>query len=679
MSSGLDWADPETLKKADPYLAWADATHYAGLRLPAEPGENDWWLVLIELAMPANGRSPLGRLLDQTGRAWVQIPRVYKELDARKKNFRYCTARVQRRFFQEVLSGGALVDVVTRYKLCTPVEYPVQALREDTEPSAVPLAGADGGPVIALIDGGLALGHSAFLRPDRTPRVAHFWRQDDHLGSRYLRDAARTGTPWPNAQGHWRPAETMGYGEQLDRAGIMDAMSASTYLGLVDEDALYRRLGLWDLDRLAHHGTHVLSLAAGPYRYPEQSGTEAAPPSWGVSSRDDLQTAEGCDLVAVQLAWANVLDTSGRSVDAHILDALMYVQAHCEDGASVVVNLSWGGNAGPHDGSSILEKAMIDWCDLRAGTSRIAVSAGNSYQARGHANEVLLQDESLELKWRILPECHTPSFMELWLDREVAGTGDLRVQVTPPGASVPLEIMAPGVVTWSPQGRPVATVVMLDKPTLGLGASMLLLAVEPTAGDAPGGWAPPGLWRVMVSNRGAERLEVCAYIERNDVAMGLFTGAKQSHFEDERYNLGESIDDAIVQRPSAPFEQGNQSSVRRTGTLNHLASGADATNVHSVGGLVIYPTGRGPNEVIPSSYSPRWDDANDHRVVLRTKAPTTMMPSDDSVALLGLRAAGSRSGAVVRLVGTSSAVPLAVRQMVSGGTPVARPVGGVDR
>jgi hypothetical protein len=683
MSSGLDWTDAETLKKADPYLAWADATRCASHRLPAEPGEHDWWLVLIELAMPANGRSPLGRLLDQTTHAWVQIPRVYKDLDARKKDFRYCTARVRRRFFQEVLSGGVLVDVVSRYKLCTPVEYPVQTLREEAEPPAdLPaeaLAGADGGPVIALIDGGLALGHSAFLKPDRTPRVAHYWRQDDHLGSRYLRDTARTGTPWPNAHGHWRASAAMGYGAELDRAAVAAAMSASQYLGLVDEDALYRRLGLWDLDRLAHHGTHVLSLAAGPYRYPEHSGTEAAPPDWGAASSVNVQRAEACDLVAVQLAWANVLDTSGRSVDAHILDALMYVQARCHDGAKVVVNLSWGGNAGPHDGSSILDRAMIDWCGLRSEPSSIAVSAGNSYQARGHANGVLQKDEVLELKWRILPECHTPSFLELWMDREVLGPGKLLVQVMAPGADSPIEITAPGVATWPAQPQPAATVVMLDRPNLGLGGSMVLVAVEPTAGDASGAWAPPGVWRVTVSNQGAERIEVCAYIERNDVAMGLFTGAKQSHFEDDRYNGGESIDDAVVQRPSAPFEQGNQSPVRRTGTLNHLATGADATNVHSVGGLVIYPTGRGPNELIPSPYSPRWDDANDHRVALRTKAPTAMMPSDDSMVLLGLRGAASRSGAVVRLVGTSSAVPLAVRKLVSGGVPPARPAGGVDR
>lgn len=666
MKSGLDWTHPDTLSKADPYLAWADMTNCAGFRLPSTSAEDMWWLVLVELSDPPGAtETPLARLLALSG-DWLQVPPVYSQLDAKRKRFRFCTVQVRQSFFKAVLPGGALAEVVTRYQLCLPVEYPVKPLALGNSPN-VETAGQSG-PVIALIDGGLALAHTAFLDGQGKSRIAHFWRQDDHLGSRYLGDRKRTEIRWPNTAGHWQAAVGMGYGAELDRAAINTTMAACTLHGAVDEDAVYQRLGLWDLDRVAHHGTHVLSLAAGPYRYAAKEMDPDKSPDWGTQSRDDKSHPEGCDLVAVQLAWANVLDTSGRSGDAHILDALLYIWSRCADGASVTVNLSWGNNAGAHDGTSILEKAMLEWCELRTGQTRIVVPAGNSYQARGHANEKLEKDERLALNWRVLPEGHTPSFLELWFDRDLA---NVEVEVSPPGGAG-FKRSAAGVTTWTnTSGRVAATLVLLNRPNLSLSGSMALVALEPTAGDDASMLAPSGAWTVTVTNNHATPLRVCAYIERNDVAMGLFTGAKQSYFEDEAYNRGEPIDDPGVQRATRTHVEQNASPVRRTGNFNRLSTGSDRVRVLSVGGILRET--RTPDVAIASPYSPRWEDADDARLNGRKKAPDTMQHSDDSLALWGLRAAGSRSGAVVRLVGTSSAVPLAVREIVCGRQSPSRP------
>lgn len=669
MKSGLDWSQPLTLGKADPYLAWADVTDCASFRLPATAADDMWWLVLVELSDPQGAtESPLARLLAPE-RDWLQVPPVYGQLDAQGKHFRFCTARVRQPFFQAVLPGGELADVVARYQLCLPVEYPVGPLVAGAQPS-VAKAGQNG-PVIALIDGGLAVAHRAFLDGQGKSRTAHFWRQDDHLGSRYLGDQRRTQTPWPNTGGHWQPATGMGYGAELDRTAVNAAMDACRLYGAVDEDAVYQRLGLWDLDRAAHHGTHVLSLASGPYRYAARPLAPCESPDWGTQSRDDPSHPEGCELVAVQLAWANVLDTSGRSGDAHILDALLYIWSRCADEALVTVNLSWGNNAGAHDGSSILEKAMLDWCGLRTGSSRIVVPAGNSYQTRGHANKKFDQDDALALSWRVLPEGHTPSFLELWFDRDLAG---LEVKVSKQGATL-LKRDQAGVTTWTnARGKVAVTLVLLDRPNLSQRGSMALIALEPTAGDDPSVLAPSGTWTVTVTNKATTPVEVCAYIERNDVAMGLFTGAKQSYFEDEDYNRGEPIDDPAVQRATRARVKQNDSPVRRTGNFNRLSTGSDDQRVLSVGGIL--RERRTPAGTIASPYSPRWGDASDPRVNGRKKAPDTMQHSDDSLALWGLRAAGSRSGAVVRLVGTSSAVPLAVRELASGRTLPSRPKPG---
>ena len=70
MKSGLDWSQPLTLGKADPYLAWADVTDCASFRLPATAADDMWWLVLVELSDPqgatANGFSAAGTESTQT-------------------------------------------------------------------------------------------------------------------------------------------------------------------------------------------------------------------------------------------------------------------------------------------------------------------------------------------------------------------------------------------------------------------------------------------------------------------------------------------------------------------------------------------------------------------------------------------------------------------------------------
>jgi hypothetical protein len=64
------------------------------------------------------------------------------------------------------------------------------------------------------------------------------------------------------------------------------------------------------------------------------------------------------------------------------------------------------------------------------------------------------------------------------------------------------------------------------------------------------------------------------------------------------------------------------------------------------------------------------------------KLPDTLQVSDDNVALWGVRAAGSRSGSTVRLVGTSSSAPLEARSMINkpcggGGSQGATPITSV--
>ncbi len=661
MTTGVDWSRlADNLPPVDPYLVWAETTAYADYRLNAGKSPEGWWPVLLELAPAEGGVSPVDRLLAQSDRSWLQVPAAYQQ-PALGADFRYCTARVTGRFFTDDASRKQAG--VLRYQLGLPVERTVGQLHDPDQPStgdptdAQPLSGGEHRTVMALIDGGLAFAHAAFCRQTggvRQARVKRYWRQDEYFGSRYLGDVARTSCMHSGTSG-WHKTTQMGYGQQLDGAAIQAAIDRHSHAGQVDEDALYRELELWSLDNAAHHGTHVFSLATQPYA--ERLTAEDDPPQL---SNDDTRLASGtCDLIAVQLEWANVLDTSGRAMAVNVFDALAYVVSCCADSVRrIVVNLSWGTQAGPHDGTSVLDKAIQALCAAPGLKDRlfIVVPAGNHYQARSHAHAVLYTQPSLELSWRIQPDGHTPSFLELWF-RGDPDQGDplsgVSVRVTPPGGVA--QTVLPG--QWRTLHAGTATAVFPRHTMLGDNGTCMLIVVAPTASLAGATVAPSGVWKVEVDYAPKVHgppLYVDAFIERNDVAMGLFTGARPSYFEAEGYNLGFSEDMPIG-------GDIDLSDVRRCGSYSSLATGTDDRQWLDVGGLVHLPSERKAWEK-PAAYSPRFNDVLTPPPYPSEKhVPNRAMVTDESGVLQGMRAAGSRSGGTVRLVGTSSAVPQLVR------------------
>ena len=156
-----------------------------------------------------------------------------------------------------------------------------------------------------------------------------------------------------------------------------------------------------------------------------------------------------------------------------------------------------------------------------------------------------------------------------------------------------------------------------------------------------------------MTNAGAAPTLFDAYIERDDVAIGQNTGARQSYLEDVFYdtsgNIGAFVDHV-----------GNPTPIRRSGTFNSLSTGQ---NTVSVGGLRAQSSAGGHFAL----YSPRKPDPDASRPQRPgvKKVPDTLEPCDDNPALWGVLGAGSLSGSVVRLAGTSSAAPLQARQMLN--------------
>lgn len=655
--TGLDWSDPQAYATSDPYLAWAETSGFAGFRSPLGADADPLWLpLLIELA-PDTG---VADLVAHSDPAWLQVPRIYLSW----ASLRFCTARAQRGFFEALAPGGALCGKVLRYELGLPVGHHARGLA----PQAVARAGDTpprlrqrvAGPVVVIIDNGIALGHANFLDAQGQPRVAAFWRQDATEGPHGRAAATRHPVPLDPRRAGPTPPD-IGYGHELKRTRIEAAITRCTQQDRLDEDALYRHLQLWELQHAGQHGTHVASLAAGPRMPVRTIGHEDSPPDWRPA--DDVGSR--ASLVVAQLDWASAADSSGGALNVSVLDALAWALTRCVGGAPAAINLSWGALAGAHNGSSLIESAMAQLIAASGLNAQLVVPAGNAYQAQTHANARLAPGESVTLHWRVQPDDHSQSFLECWLQdveqaqHTVAG---VQMALTPPGQQQPLPSLAVGETgVWPSTAAPQCALLFPPSSALGAPGACALLAVAPTARWFPGTvCSPPGVWRLTITNRGPHAVVLDACIERDDEIVGTQTGARQSYLQDRRYDTSGGLG-SFIDHPDNPTP------VRRSGSFNDLATG---TSTLSVGGIRYFGSCMDPM----ARYSPRSPDPDASRPE-RTgvqKVPDRFAVSDEHATLWGVRAAGTRSASAVRMVGTSMAAPQVARLWLDGAALPAR-------
>lgn len=643
----IDWAKPGATDGYDPYLIWAEADNFSGYgdKTPK------WLPIAIEL----KPGSTVQQLLAAASPKWLHVPPVYTSRAA-PAGLKFCTARVRPAFFTHIQPGGRLHALVLRFELGLPAaEYaddPTNPGKGSLPPDSTGAAYQAeaqaetllSGKVLALIDDSLALAHANFLHQGKA-RTAYFWRQD--------------------AKGMGRTPPALGYGHELTAADINAAMRAHHHVGMVHEAAVYTALGLSTLgkkreggaehvfhalDTAISHGTHVMDLAAGPRTLLAQVGNLPpgfdAPPTWAPANDD----ASRAPLIAVQLDYDTVRDTSGGSMNVHVLDGLMYILSRCTAQAKVTANISFGTLAGPHDGTSLLEAAMDQLVNLLRGRLKIALAAGNSYQMRTHANTTLAKNKSAKLHWCVLPDDSTQSFVELWVEEDREG---LEIEITPPGQAAlpPLKFGQSGM--WANGGKqPLCALIYPKTVAAGRRGTCALLAVSPTFSfEKNAATAPSGLWQIKLTNTGTKAVTVDAYVERDDVVIGTRSGARQSHFEDEWYDTSGNPD-SFVDHPDNP------SLIRRDGNFNSIATGDKTV---SVGGIRI--TGSKWAHYSPRKPDP--DAARPQRPGVGT-VPDAEGFSDENPATLGVKGAGTRSSAVVRLRGTSSASPQEARRLLNG-------------
>jgi len=409
-----------------------------------------------------------------------------------------------------------------------------------------------------------------------------------------------------------------------------------------------------------------------------------APPSWSHGSavmhavaaqapktctaypeeRQDLSAPS--EMHFVQLPGRAVLDTSGGSLAGFAIDAIHRAvrRADADGRESVIVNLSYGTHGGPHDGSSMFERAMLDLLatyDGRQNTPvlHIVLPAGNTHLARCHANGCLTTQGDCKvttLYWKVPPDDDTDSLMELWFNDERGGPGDVQVTVTPPCSTGSFTVKRGQAKEWREEvqdheGWPVdvlrCAMIFPESPAQSLKGSMALVAVAPTmrrAGfgvgeryrptgsddDAPNTGlqrvrmeAPAGVWKIELTNLGEKAVCYHAWVQRDDAPPGRRRSAR-GYRGRQSYLLDPPCSD-----------------VDPRFTLNGIATATEDR---------LWVVGAMDERGRISRYSAAGPDRN---VGARCEGPDVVTTVDGSRNNPGLRVGGILSGSRLRVAGTS--------------------------
>lgn len=495
--------------------------------------------------------------------------------------------------------------------------------------------------VAAVLDDGCPLFHKSYLRYDATAKkhfstVRMLWHQGRSFDTTYPIWQKTTGIP-----------QTFEYGVELD-PDELDELEIKLQKQVLSEDDAYEVLDYllhagqsvsasW---RPRYHGAAVLSQVSGNPSPSARLGNLAVDPDHA-----DWPT------VFVQFPSTETYDTSGGWLGVRVLDGLRYAVDRAKRGfrdgedtdpVPVVACVSYGGLAGRHDGSSMLERAMI--CLLNEKENErvhIVLPAGNAYDRAVHA--VAEADLISGTKFNVFvpPDSPQPCFIELWFDKGVETAQIQAILKAPDGGWVTINGVGYEVDVDGRFGA-----VLAHEVAQSINGTMLLVAIQPTRLAAPQSKnphkaAPAGVWSIEVKAPG----KVDAWIERDDVTGGI-PRAQQSRF------IGKEIELSPGFTPEAKISNDD--------TLSSIAN-AQHPRLYVVGSVhALYDPGSLCDAVTPYTAAGKNDALG--AVVW---GPGLSARSDVSPSLRGVVCGGVRSGDTYRSSGTSIAAAIAARYLLT--------------
>jgi hypothetical protein len=503
--------------------------------------------------------------------------------------------------------------------------------------------------IIAIIDDGIGIANHRFRQSATKTRVKHFL------------DLAVIGTPTA------RPLVDELLGRSWKGSDIDKLLGH-------DEEQVYRALGLIDLTKelrqplraAVTHGTHMLDLAAGY--------------DW----RTEAAIAKKRPIIAVQLPTQVAENRSDTWLPQSLKRALDWILVKADELSDelspeydpdskkkkrlpLIVNGSFASMAGPQDGCSDVEKRITQFIKTYRGDGpkdlcTFVLSAGNSLQLRSAAQMDIPRGCVGEIPWRVLPDDKTPSFVEIWLPRVDDGVcseqPQVQVSLVPPrdGPETGMPLQLGGAVEWKIGEDAAARIYHQRFPRSGGSRECITIAIRPTADDQESGpvVVASGLWRIRIKNIAQQALKnIDLRVHRDDVGMFSRSGARQSYFDHPEYEMFEPSTGRIINDEEQ--DSRGETRVTRQGTLS--------TYAYAEGVLVVGGYRRSDGEPAAYSSSGRHENPRKDADGNPVDGPDLAAVSEESPALAGVLAAGTYSGSVAIMNGTSVAAPQVVRAL----------------
>ncbi|MGI9394938.1 MAG: hypothetical protein ACR2OY_09855 [Boseongicola sp.] len=507
--------------------------------------------------------------------------------------------------------------------------------------------------IVGVIDSAIALAHARTRRIDNGTRFLSTWLQ----------------------AGDWRAGASVPFGRELFRTEIDRLMWRATVGGEIDEGLFDRAAGLTQfahmrgdrrLEANGTHGTHVTDLCAG----------------FDLSQSEFDEPRRRLPLIGVGLPPRSCIGASGNFLEFFAIHAIDYILdrsdriwAACgygEGSFPVVINLSYGLQAGPKDGQMLIEK-VIRQATARAEQEnriiRIVLPVGNDLLSEGAAELDLSAGVSQSLFWRLKPEDHTPNYAEIWSDvlkgpYKPGSPHPQSVKLAPPAG--PKGPPGPGkdgqIATLTESNDPTTPLARIycrvadDAPLLSgkptLHRMVYVLCTRPTLNSERTQMTPAGSWTIEVEPSGKGSAIAWAYVQSDQsLTHGSETGLVSTfaHPDFQTYDeFGRLIDAYSYTTP--PVQTDTSPPIRRLGTMNAIGHNDAARVIGS------YRMSDGK----PSIFSSAADPMN---AVGGRAAPSALLPGENGAARFGLLAAGSKSGSAVAMAGTSFSTALATRRI----------------
>jgi hypothetical protein len=652
-----EWVTNRVIEGSNAYVDWLRGP---GGKYPPKYQEHQRWSIVVQLAFGSSLRQFIDVLKqeEKAAKFRFEVPKFY--LRARphvEKSSQIFTATVDQAFLDVVVKSERVSQLAERIivsqvlpddAVCPTAGATVANNAGSVEPDEAEAGGSNaagrGVVVIGIIDEGIAFGHQRFRRGPYNSRVEYAWIQDgrcllDVAGYHYGRELCK--------------ADRLDANGNVMIEGIDTLLRSCTHNGILDEDLFGSRAGLIDYTRPGHkaaaqrvaHGTHVMDLACGfeEGKSPTSNGLDARP------------------IICVQLPSVTVADTSGLGLERYMLDAVGYILERAEairasrkcGHLPVVINFSSGILAGPHDGTHPIEAALDNVIAARhpRAPTDVVLPSGNSHLSRIHFCTKLParsdgDDNTVTCQWCVPPDGKTCSYVEIWLPRNCLDAVKLRL-VPPNGAESPgLPDTGANSLLWSPAGDGLCKVYYeyFPEPTARV---RYTIAVLPTAFDEPPTQlAPSGVWKILLTNTTPNEIDgVHAWIHWDDRPLGYPISGRQSYFIDPNY---EKVDETSGREVE---DDQPASAVKRGGSMNAIATGSRTV---VVGGFK-------PKEMTVVKYS----TGGPVPTTTDRTGPDALAESETSSVRRFILAAGTRSGSVVAMNGTSVAAPQVTREIAN--------------